>query len=65
MHYDQSVVTGSVSYTGPSYRWALDLLAGHRLDTTTLVTHTGPLESTADFLQMTESAVGLKKVVLF
>jgi 2-desacetyl-2-hydroxyethyl bacteriochlorophyllide A dehydrogenase len=64
LHYDQSVITGSVSYTGASYQWAMDLLSDHKLDTASLITHTGPIEKTADFLEMTEKAIGLKKVIL-
>ena len=26
MHYDQSIITGSVSYTGPGYQWSMELL---------------------------------------
>jgi threonine dehydrogenase-like Zn-dependent dehydrogenase len=64
MHYDQSIITGSVSYTAPGYQWAIQLLSDHRLDVDTLITHTGPLESTSEFLNMTKMMEGLKKVVL-
>jgi threonine dehydrogenase-like Zn-dependent dehydrogenase len=63
MHYDQSVITGSVSYTGPGYRWSMELLSRGLLDVDTLITTVGPLEDTQRFLEMTRDLEGLKKVV--
>jgi threonine dehydrogenase-like Zn-dependent dehydrogenase len=65
MHYDQTRVTGSVSYTGPGYPWAIDLLSRGMLDTQALITSQGPLEDVGDFLAQTRDLVGLKKVVVF
>jgi len=63
MHYDQSVITGSVSYTGPGYQWSMELLSQGLLDVDTLITAAGPLEETQRFLEMTRDLEGLKKVV--
>ncbi len=65
MHYDESVITGSVSYTGTGYQWAMDLLRDHRLDVDTLITSVGPLECVAEYLEMTKNADGIKKVIEF
>lgn len=65
MHYDQTSITGSVSYTGPGYQWAIDLLSARQLDVETLVTHTGTLEKVTEFLQWTRDRVGLKKIIEF
>jgi L-iditol 2-dehydrogenase len=64
VHYDQSVITGSVSYTRRTYQWAMELLAQHKLDTETLISHVGGLADTQRFLEMTRDLVGLKKVIL-
>lgn len=64
MHYDQSVITGSVSYTGLGYQWSMELLSRGLLDVDTLITAVGPLEDTQRFLEMTRDLSGLKKVVL-
>jgi 2-desacetyl-2-hydroxyethyl bacteriochlorophyllide A dehydrogenase len=65
MHYDQTRVTGSVSYTGPGYAWAIDLLGRGMLDAQALITSQGPLEEVGDLLAQTRDLVGLKKIVLF
>ena len=64
LHYDQSIITGSVSYTGPGYLWAIDLLTRNKLATELLITQSGPLEKTHEFLEMTRKKQGIKKVVL-
>jgi len=63
-HYDQPVITGSVSYTGPGYQWSMALLSRGLLDVDTLVSAVGPLEKTGHFLEMTRYLKGLKKVVI-
>jgi L-iditol 2-dehydrogenase len=65
LHYDQSVITGSVSYTGPGYEWTIQALLRGDLDLDALISHTGPLEQTEEFLKLTRDLKGLKKVVLF
>ena len=65
LHYDQSIITGSVSYTGSGFRWVMDALGHGLLPLDDLVNHTGPLEKVEDFLSMTSELVGLKKVILF
>jgi L-iditol 2-dehydrogenase len=65
LHYDQSVITGSVSYTGPGYEWTIQALRQGLLDVDALISHSGPLEQTEEFLKMTRDLKGLKKVVLF
>jgi L-iditol 2-dehydrogenase len=64
LHYDQSVVTGSVSYTSMTYEWCMELLARGKLDVETLITHVGAIEDTQRFLEMTRDLQGLKKVIL-
>ena len=64
LHYEQSYITGSVSYTGPGYQWSLDLITKGQLDTSTLITSDGPLEDVGRFMAMTRDLQGLKKVVL-
>jgi L-iditol 2-dehydrogenase len=64
LHYDQSVITGAVSYTNPGYQWSMELLSRGLLDTDTLITAEGPLEDAGRFLAMTRDLQGLKKVVL-
>jgi L-iditol 2-dehydrogenase len=64
LHYDQSFVTGSVSYTAASYQWSMDLLSRGELDTDLLISHVGSLEDTQRFLEMTRDLQGLKKVIL-
>lgn len=64
LHYDQSYVTGSVSYSARTYEWAIDLLSRGQLDTDTLISHVGGLEDTQRFLEMTRDLQGLKKVIL-
>jgi threonine dehydrogenase-like Zn-dependent dehydrogenase len=64
LHYDQSWITGSVSYTARTYEWAIDLLSRGKLDTDTLISHVGGLPDTQRFLEMTRDLVGLKKVIL-
>ena len=64
IHYQQSVITGSVSYTGPGYQSSIDMLTRGLLDTDTLITAAGPLEDTQRFLEMTRDLEGLKKVVM-
>lgn len=64
IHYDQSVITGSVSYTGPGYQWSIELLSCGLLDVDTLISAVGPLEETEHFLEMTRDLQGLKKVVM-
>jgi L-iditol 2-dehydrogenase len=63
-HYDQSVITGSVSYTGRGYQWMIECLAEGRLDLDVLISHTGPLEDVEKFMSMTADLQGLKKVIL-
>jgi threonine dehydrogenase-like Zn-dependent dehydrogenase len=63
LHYDQSVITGSVSYTGPGYQWSMELLSRGALDTKMLITSEGSLEDVGRFLAMTRDLQGLKKVV--
>jgi len=64
MHYDQTHVTGSVSYTGPGYQWAIDILSRGLVDANRWITSDGPLEDVGRFLAMTRDLIGLKKVVL-
>lgn len=64
MHYDQTVLTGSVSYTASGFLWAIDLLSRGEIKIDPLITHTGGLEQTGEFLDMTKKMVGIKKVVL-
>jgi threonine dehydrogenase-like Zn-dependent dehydrogenase len=64
LHYEQSVITGAVSYTGPSYQWAMDLLAQEKINTAALVSHEGRLEDVQNFMEMTRDLEGLKKVIL-
>lgn len=64
LHYDQSFITGSVSYTAATYEWAIDLLTHHQIDTDVLISHVGGLEDTQRFLEMTRDLEGLKKVIL-
>ena len=64
LHYDQSVIIGSLSYTGPGYLWAIDLLTKNKLATELLITQSGPLEKTQEFLEMTSKRQGIKKVIL-
>jgi L-iditol 2-dehydrogenase len=64
LHYDQSFITGSVSYTTATYQWAMDLLTQGALDTDVLISHVGGLQDTQRFLEMTRDLQGLKKVIL-
>jgi threonine dehydrogenase-like Zn-dependent dehydrogenase len=64
LHYDQTWITGSVSYTARTYEWAIDLLSRGLLDTDVLISHVGGLEDTQRLLEMTRDLVGLKKVIL-
>jgi len=64
LHYDQYVITGSVSYTGLGYQWSMELLSRGLLDVDTLISAVGPLEETGHFLEMTRDLKGLKKVVM-
>ncbi len=64
LHYDQSVITGSVSYTRRTYEWAIELLSRGQLDTHTLISHVGSLQDTQRFLEMTRDLQGLKKVIM-
>jgi len=65
LHYDQSVITGSVSYTSMTYEWSMELLARGALDVETLISHVGGIDDTQRFLEMTRDLQGLKKVILF
>ena len=64
LHYDQSFITGSVSYTAATYQWSIDLLSRGQLDTDVLISHVGGLQDTQHFLEMTRDLQGLKKVIL-
>lgn len=64
LHYDQSVITGSVSYTSPGYEWTMQALVKGLLDVDALISHTGPLDKTEEFLKLTRDLQGLKKVIL-
>jgi L-iditol 2-dehydrogenase len=64
LHYDQSFITGSVSYTAASYEWSIDLLTRQQLDTDVLISHVGGLQDTQRFLEMTRDLQGLKKVIV-
>ena len=65
LHYNQTVITGSVSYTQASYRWAMELLAGGRIGADSLITATGGLDETGKLLSMTRDHVGIKNVALY
>ena len=65
LHYDQSIITGSVSYTGPGYQWSMDVLSRGQINADALITNVGPLEDVERFMDMTAKLEGLKKVVLF
>lgn len=65
LHYDQSYITGSVSYTGAGFQWVIRLLSQGQLAADALITHSGALEKTSEFLEMTGNLQGIKKVILF
>jgi threonine dehydrogenase-like Zn-dependent dehydrogenase len=64
LHYNQTVITGSVSYTNASYLWAMDLLRSGKIGTERLITSTGSLEEVGELLSMTRDHVGIKNVML-
>ena len=65
LHYNQTVITGSVSYTQASYRWAIDLLGQGKIGTDLLITATGDLDEVGKLLSMTRDHIGIKNVALF
>jgi L-iditol 2-dehydrogenase len=65
LHYNQTVITGSVSYTQASYRWAVDLLSQGRIGTDQLISATGGLDEVGKLLSMTRDHIGIKNVALF
>ncbi|BBB47081.1 zinc-dependent alcohol dehydrogenase [Pelolinea submarina] len=65
LHYNQTVITGSVSYTQASYRWAIDLLSRGEIGTDLLITATGNLDEVGKLLSMTRDHIGIKNVALF
>lgn len=65
LHYDQTIITGSVSYTNTSYQWALELLSQGRLGCERLISATGKLDEVADLLAKTRDHVGIKNVALY
>ncbi len=65
LHYNQTVITGSVSYTSASYQWAIDLLSQGKIGTEHLITASGNLDEVGKLLAMTRDHVGIKNVALF
>jgi L-iditol 2-dehydrogenase len=64
LHYSQSVITGSVSYTKQSYQWAINLLDQGKITAEKLITRTGGLDTVGEMLEMTANHVGIKNVMV-
>jgi len=64
LHYNQIVITGSVSYTQASYKWAVDLIDSGKIGVDRLITHTGSLDETGKLLSMTSRHVSIKNVMI-
>lgn len=64
LHYRQSVITGSVSYTKSTYLWAIDLIDQGKIDADALITETGGLEDVGRLLEMTKNHEGIKNVMV-
>ncbi len=65
LHYSQSIITGSVSYTDATYAWSIELLAHGALRTEGLITSVGKLDRVQEFMEMTRDQSGIKKVIVF
>jgi L-iditol 2-dehydrogenase len=65
LHYNQTVISGSVSYTNASYQWAIDLLSQGKIGVDDLITTTGNLDEVGRLLGMTRDHVGIKNVALY
>jgi len=65
LHYNQTVISGSVSYTNASYQWAVDLLSQGKIGVEYLITATGELDEVGKLLSMTRDHVGIKNVALY
>ena len=65
LHYNQTVITGSVSYTNASYQWAIDLLSQGKIGVDRLITASGNLDEVGKLLAMTRDHVGIKNVALY
>jgi len=64
LHYRQSVITGSVSYTKSTYLWAIELIDQGKIDTDALITETGGLEDVGNLLEMTKNHESIKNVMV-
>ena len=65
LHYDQSMITGSVSYTDQTFTWAIRLLSRGQIDAEALITHIGSLTDVQKFLELTRDLKGVKKLIVF
>ncbi len=64
LHYRQSVITGSVSYTKATYQWAMALIDKGKINTSRLITDTGGLNDVDRLLDMTMNHIGIKNVMV-
>lgn len=64
LHYDQKVITGSVSYTQATYKWAVELLTQGQVSADQLISNVGGLDDTGKLLAMTRDHIGIKNVML-
>ncbi len=64
LHYRQTVITGSVSYTKATYLWAIDLINQGKVNADLLITETGGLEDVGKMLEMTKNHMGIKNVMV-
>ncbi len=65
LHYNQTVITGSVSYTSATYEWAIRLLSLGKIGVDHLISATGNLDEVGSLLAMTRDHAGIKNVALF
>ncbi|NPV41449.1 MAG: alcohol dehydrogenase catalytic domain-containing protein [Anaerolineae bacterium] len=65
LHYNQTVITGSVSYTSATYEWAIRLLSLGKIGVDHLISATGNLDEVGSLLAMTRDHVGIKNVALY
>jgi L-iditol 2-dehydrogenase len=65
LHYNQTVITGSVSYTNASYQWAIDLLSQGKIGVDRLITASGNLDEVGKLLAMTRDHIGIKNVAIY
>ena len=64
LHYRQSIITGSVSYTKASYQWAMALIDQGKINTDALISETGGLAEVDRLLGLTMNHVGIKNVMV-